>query len=219
MMNPARFAIASHRNRTGAHSARAITLAVLTVALLSACKTGCPPGLVKEGGWCRRAGDAAVDGGADAERSGSGVARAGAGGIGTMMGAASAAGANAAMGTANAGNTKSPPIDPTIEWMCMKNAAGECTSCKQDSDCPKHVCEQSFCMDCRDASQCGAADSCIANRCVPERTPSSLWTTAGGGQTSATGFKVQLSVGSPSPATNASAAGFKLNVAPGAGLF
>jgi hypothetical protein len=103
--------------------------------------------------------------------------------------------------------------------MCMKNNAGECTSCKQDNDCPKRVCEQGFCMDCRDSSQCSAAESCISNRCVPERKPSSIWTTSGGGQASAAGFKLQVSVGTPAPAGNAAASGYKLSLAPGGGLF
>lgn len=110
-------------------------------------------------------------------------------------------------------------IDPTIEWMCTKNTKGECTSCKQDTDCQSHVCERGYCMDCRDVSQCGAADSCIANRCVPERKPTSVWATSGGGQTGAVGFKLQVSIGVPAPAATASAAGFKLSVAPGAGSF
>jgi hypothetical protein len=110
-------------------------------------------------------------------------------------------------------------IDPTTQWMCMKGATGDCTSCKQDADCPKHVCEQGYCMDCRDVSQCPAANSCISNRCVPERKPSSLWPTSGGGQTSATGLKLQVSLGTPAPAATASTTGFKLSVAPGAGAF
>jgi hypothetical protein len=103
--------------------------------------------------------------------------------------------------------------------MCMKNHAGECTSCKLDSDCPKRVCELGFCMDCRDASQCSAAESCISNRCVPERKPSSIWATSGGGQASATGFKLEISVGTPAPAGYAAASGYKVSVAPGSGLY
>ena len=126
----------------------------------------------------------------------------------------------AADAAGKAGNRPTTPaVDPAIEWMCMKNSAGACTSCKQDTDCPKHVCEHGYCMDCRDASQCGTADSCISNRCVPERKPSALWDTSGGGQTNAIGFKLQVSVGVPAPAANASALGFKLTVAPGAGSF
>jgi hypothetical protein len=101
----------------------------------------------------------------------------------------------------------------------MKNGAGDCTSCKQDADCPKHVCEQGYCMDCREASQCAAASSCISNRCVPERKPSSIWTTSGGGETSGPGFKLQISAGTPAPAATASTTGFKFSVAPGTGSF
>jgi hypothetical protein len=148
-----------------------------------------------------QAGDAnSADGGATSAVSETeGRTRMNAGGVGTKANAAS--------------------IDPTTQWMCMKNAAGGCTSCKQDADCPNHVCEHGYCMDCRDASQCGAADSCIENRCVPERKPSSVWATSGGGQTSAVGFKLQVSVGVPAPVASASAYGFKLSVAPGAGSF
>ena len=113
----------------------------------------------------------------------------------------------------------SNPIDPTIEWMCTKNSAGECTSCKQDTDCPSQVCEQGYCMDCRDSMQCAAAESCISHRCVPERKPSSIWQVSGGGQTNAAGLKLQLSVGMPTPATSAATGGFKISVAPGAGNF
>jgi hypothetical protein len=158
---------------------------------MMACDPGCPRGYVEQGKYCHAESSLTADAGVDAA---------------------------AQPGLAGSGS-KTPLIDPRIQWMCMKNDTGTCTTCKQDSDCPKRVCEQGFCMDCRDASQCGAADSCISNRCIPERTPSRIWTAAGGGQSSATGFKVQVSVGTPSPATNASAAGFKLNVAPGAGLF
>ena len=111
------------------------------------------------------------------------------------------------------------PADPTVEWMCMKNGAGDCTACKQDADCPKDVCEHGYCMDCRDSSQCDAANSCISNRCVPERKPSNLWTTSAGGQISTGGFKLQMSVGAPAPAADAVAPGFRLSVAPGAGSF
>ena len=117
------------------------------------------------------------------------------------------------------GARSTTPTDPTVEWMCMKNGAGDCTACKQDADCPTDVCEHGYCMDCRDASQCDAANSCISNRCVPERKPSNLWTTSGGGQISTIGFKLQMSVGAPAPAADAAAPGFKLSVAPGAGSF
>ena len=72
--------------------------------------------------------------------------------------------------------TNTTSVDSTTQWMCTKNTAGECTSCNQDADCPSYVCERGYCMDCRDLSQCGAANSCIANRCVPERKPASVWT-------------------------------------------
>jgi hypothetical protein len=117
------------------------------------------------------------------------------------------------------GARSTTPTDPTVEWMCMKNGAGDCTACKQDADCPKDVCEHGYCMDCRNPSQCDAANSCISNRCVPERKPSNLWTTSGGGQISTIGFKLQMSVGAPAPAADAVAPGFRLSVAPGAGSF
>jgi hypothetical protein len=112
-----------------------------------------------------------------------------------------------------------PAIDPTVEWMCAKGSAGACTSCTQDRDCASLVCEHGYCMECRDTTQCDAAASCISNRCVPKRTPSSIWTTGGGGLSTASGFRMQLSIGTPSPTAPASAAGYQLSVASGAGSF
>lgn len=112
-----------------------------------------------------------------------------------------------------------PAVDPMVTWMCTKNSAGACTSCQQDRDCTSQVCELGYCMDCRDAGQCDAAASCVSNRCVPDRKPSSIWTTAGGGLSTANGFKLQLGIGTPSPAATAAATGYQLSVAPGAGNF
>ena len=183
---------------------------VLAAALSSGCKATCRQGQVLRDGLCHNDQDTAVDGGD--EQADSGDQGSSSAGTGARTQGASAAGTNGKKST-------TPAIDPTVEWMCMKSGAGECTSCKQDADCPKHVCEHGYCMDCRDASQCGAADSCISNRCVPEREPSTLWATSGGGQTGAVGFKLQVSVGVPAPAATADAPGFKLSVVPGAGNF
>lgn len=103
--------------------------------------------------------------------------------------------------------------------MCMKNASGACTSCKQDDDCPKHVCERGYCMECRQSSDCAPTESCVSSRCVPERKPARLWVTAGGGITTAPGMRMQVDIGTPTPADTASAPGFKLSVAPGAGSY
>lgn len=201
------------RRPTALRWARGAIAGALAMALLPACSSTCPPGTTKQGGWCHRDTDAAIDGAGanagDTARSGTSA----------MSNGVQAAGGSPSSGTGGAGQSKPPPIDPTVEWMCMKNAGGECTSCKQDADCPKHVCEQGYCMDCRQSSQCPAANSCISNRCVPERKPSNIWTTSGGGLTTAPGFKLQVSMGTPAPAANTSATGFKVSVAPGAGSF
>ena len=188
-------------------------LSALATFIFVACDDpGCPEGYVLKGDYCRNLANLlAVDAGVDAA---SQPSTSGSGGTTPI-----AAGASASTGVGGAGGSKPAPIDPTIEWMCMKNNLAECTSCKQDADCPKRVCEQGFCMDCRDASQCGAANSCVSNRCVPERKPSSVWQVSGGGQTSATGLKLQLSIGMPTPTTNAAIGGFKMNAALGAGNF
>jgi hypothetical protein len=213
MHSPPIFNASKRRTRSGG---RVATVTAFAAILVTACSANCPPGTVEQGKFCRKADALTADAGADTDAA-SQPESSGSGGMNHAT--AGGGGTTGRVGASGAGGSKAPPIDPTIEWMCMKNAAGECTSCKQDGDCPKHICEQGFCMDCRDASQCGAADSCISNRCVPERKPSSIWTTAAGGQTSAAGFKVQLSVGTPSPATSASAAGYKVSVAPGGGLY
>jgi hypothetical protein len=184
-----------------------LALGAGTVAIfaLMGCDAGCPEGYVLQGKICHPFNntlmkDAATDEDAGPHRTSSG-----------------AVAATPRLGGSTA--VKPAAIDPATEWMCMKSSAGQCTSCKQDNDCPKRVCEQGFCMDCRDTSQCAAAETCISQRCVPDRKPSSIWSTSGGGQTSSQGFKLQLSVGTPSPAASASASGYKLQVAPGAGLF
>jgi hypothetical protein len=192
-------------------------LGALLVFQLAACSGKCPAGTVAQGKFCRKesalTADAAVDEAGGPGSSGSGGVNPIAAGTGAIAAAAGRA------GTSGSGGSMSPPIDPATQWMCMKNNFGECTSCKQDTDCSKRVCEQGFCMDCRDTSQCNADESCISNRCVPERKPSSIWTTSGGGQTTTAGFKLQLSIGTPSPAGNAAASGYKVSLAPGAGLF
>jgi hypothetical protein len=177
---------------------------LVVICALPACDAGCPEGYTLQGKTCRSLANSLHDAAAADDDSGL---------RGTSSGAATAtAGAS---GSAS----KPPPIDPGTEWMCMKSSEGQCTSCKQDNDCPKRVCEHGFCMDCRDTSQCGAEETCISQRCIPDRKPSSIWTTSGGGQASSQGFKLQLSIGTPSPAASASTGGFKLQVAPGAGLF
>jgi hypothetical protein len=188
----------------------AVALAALASILLLACESKCAPGRVLRNKLCYPADadsgqmDATVDGGVLAASNGTA-------GTGTKKGGATAAGSSS--------TPASPTIDPAIHWMCTKNAAGECTSCKQDTDCGTHVCERGYCTDCRDTLQCGAANSCISNRCVPTRKPSSVWLVSGGGQTSAAGLKLQLSVGMPTPVTEAAGGGFKMNAALGAGNF
>lgn len=196
--------------RPGMTAVRIACVIVLAAALSSGCKASCRQGQVLRDGLCHNAQDTALDGGddqADSSDQGSSTA-----GTGSLTQGVSAADTNGKRST-------TPAVDPTVDWMCMKNGAGECTSCNQDADCPSHVCERGYCMDCRDVSHCGAADSCISNRCVPERKPASVWGTAGGGQTVALGFKLQVSVGVPAPAATTNAPGFKLSVAPGAGSF
>jgi hypothetical protein len=213
MTHPSRFEIAPDRHRKlfGGLSSRAITLSVLLGALFSGCKAECPRGLVLQGGHCHEQ-DASVDGGDD-PAAGAGEESANATGTKALMQSTSAAGAG------GPSKLTAPAVDPTIEWMCMKSATGECTSCKQDNDCPKHVCEQGFCMDCREASQCAAAESCISNRCVPERKPSSIWQVSGGGETRGPDIKALVTIGTPSPAGYATTSGYKLNIAPGTGLY
>jgi hypothetical protein len=190
-------------------SLRGMAALVLAVCLSTGCKSQCRQGQVLRDGLCHNTSqDAAVDAGDKIAVDGSAEPL----GTGTRMQGASAAGTGVTKPTSAA-------VDPNIQWMCAKNAAGECTSCRQDADCPSHVCQQNYCMDCRDASQCGVAASCISNRCVPERKLSSLLQVSGGGQTNASGLKLQLSVGMPTPATSAAADGFKLSIEPGAGNF
>jgi hypothetical protein len=210
-MNPVHVARARHQKRGFGLSLRAITLVLLAASLSAACKSQCRPGLVLRDGLCRSQQAAVADAGS--EQADSGETGWNTAGVGAQMQAASAA------GTGAGSKANSPSIDPTIGWMCMKNSAGDCTSCKQDADCPRQVCEQGYCMECRDSSQCDAANSCISNRCVPERKPSSVWQVAGGGQTSAAGLKLQLSIGMPTPVTEAVVGGFKMNGALGAGNF
>ena len=121
---------------------------------------------------------------------------------------------------ADGSTSAEPAVDPAVAWMCTKNSAGNCTSCQQDDDCATQVCERGFCMDCRESTQCmSVAASCISNRCVPDRKPSGIWTTSGGGLSTADGLKLQLSIGTPSPAAAASNSGYRLSVAPGSGNY
>lgn len=186
---------------------------VLVVSILANCThSRCAPGEVPNDMLQACVPAPQCDGGLVDERNDCVMTQADQADSGAHAQGASAAGPTGARST-------TPSVDPVVEWMCMKNGAGECTSCKQDADCPKHVCEHGYCMDCRDASQCIAANSCISNRCVPEREPSNLWMTSAGGHTFTGGFKLQLSVGAPTPAADAVAPDFKLSVVPGAGSF
>jgi hypothetical protein len=208
-MHRLRGADSNHRARVRAIAA----IVVLAASALTGCKRDCPTGFIKQGSLCQRErGD--VDAGSEpVAGSAGGTNSRNIAGTGMTSHAASAADAGASS------KPQAPAIDPTVQWMCMKNVTGECTSCKKDADCLKHVCEQGYCMDCRESSQCSAASSCISNRCVPDRMPSTIWTTSGGGLTTAPGLKLQVSMGTPAPAASTSATGFKVSVAPGAGSF
>jgi hypothetical protein len=173
--------------RLSVHSLVAILAAV---GIVSACGTSCPKGTEGRGEDCVQIGSSEVAGA-------SGSGRAVSAGVGGRGGAA---------------GSLTQQFDPQTIWQCSKSAGGACTSCRTDVDCPTHVCLQGVCMDCRQTTECGADEQCLSNRCVPDRKPSSVWTTGGGGLTTTGGFKLQTTIGAPQPLGQATTTGFKLSV-------
>ena len=179
------------------------TACVVALGMWTACDSGCPENYVLQGEDCRYLKNLQKDSGAD-DDSGPSATR-----------------SNPTTGTGTTGSpsSKQPAIDSATQWMCMKNPSGECSSCRLDSDCLTRVCEQGFCMDCRDSSQCSADESCISLRCVPSRRPTNIWSSSGGGLMSSPGFRLQVSMGTTSSTSSVTAAGFKLQISPSAGLY
>jgi hypothetical protein len=76
------------------------------------------------------------------------------------------------------------------------------------------VCEAGKCVQCRAAAECRVDELCVANRCVPDRKPSRIWLSAGGGVVSGTGFKLRVGFGTPEPMGRMSTSGYKLSIGP-----
>ncbi len=89
------------------------------------------------------------------------------------------------------------------------------SQCTEDSDCLSQVCETNLCVECRAAQDCDRAHLCIENRCVPDRKPSTVWMSAGGGLSTAAGYKLRVSVGAPEPMGFASGTGYRVTIGPG----
>ncbi|MEY4576788.1 MAG: hypothetical protein RL701_1491 [Pseudomonadota bacterium] len=162
----------------------------------SGCDTGCPAGTRMVGELCQRIapiteGGAGTDGsvypvgaagfgggppgftaGASGTSVSAGSSGAGLGGVGAagatgFAGAAGFSGLAGMSGGAGTGAAGSAGLDPYLMWLCMKNQAGQCLTCKADSECPRQTCGQGICLECRETKHCGSGDVCVTNRCVP----------------------------------------------------
>ncbi len=91
------------------------------------------------------------------------------------------------------------------------DGGGPCTA---DKGCAPQVCELGQCVQCRDQTQCRADELCVSQRCVPDRKPSRIWMSAGGGVLTGTGYKLRVGLGTPEPMGRLSATGYKLSIGP-----
>jgi hypothetical protein len=109
----------------------------------------------------------------------------------------------------------------------MPDASAPGADCKNEDecgnpavfDCIDGTCTQS--ASCSPDNPCGGAYECSSGTCVPfvppDRLPSSVVSTSGGGTTRSSNYVLRLSIGTPQPMGNAKSSAYSLSAGPGAG--
>jgi hypothetical protein len=138
-------------------------------------------------------------------------------------------------GTGGSGGTGGVIVDP---FMCTPGDDGGCTDCEEntdcttglcldglcvqceaDSDCAPGVCESNLCVACRVDADCGEDNVCLpSHECVPDRKPSGVWLSGGGGPTSSATRKARISIGTPQPMGRGTSTTLKFTIGAGAGF-